>query len=110
MTVRRLKDREGWLKDCLAEKVSERSEGKHGTDWAKMAQVLEYLTPEERGEAFKPEHTINVPERIVPEHEETIPAKWAVKGTVMKLLRRHGDEAVAVAEAATFDGKTFSIA
>lgn len=81
-------------------------ETKNETDWSKMPPVLEFLTPEEKLEAFKPEHTITVPEHIIPEHEETIPAKWAVKGTVMKLLRRHGDEAIAAADPATFPGKT----
>lgn len=112
-------ERVGRLEQELIRRASERNatiiygngmnfiiETKNETDWSKMAPVLEHLTPEEKLEAFKPEHTITVPERIVPEHEETIPAKWAVKGTVMKLLRRHGDEAVAAADSATFPGKT----
>lgn len=77
-------------------------ETKNETDWSKMAPVLEFLTPEEKKEAFKPEHTITVP--AVAEHQELIAPKWAVKGTIMKLLRRHGDEAVAKADEATFPG------
>ena len=77
-------------------------ETKNETDWAKMPPVLEFLTPEEKAEAFKPEHTVTIP--AVPEHKETVLAKWAVKGTVMKLLRRHGDQAVAAADLATFPG------
>ncbi len=79
-------------------------ETENKTDWTKMAPVLEFLTPEEKAEAFKPEHTITVPS--VPEHDQLVPDKWAVKGTVMKLLRRHGDDAVAAADAATFPGQT----
>ena len=78
-------------------------ETKNETDWSKMPPVLEFLTPEEKAEAFKPEHTITV--LAVPEHKETVLAQWAPKGTVMKLLRRHGDEAVAKADEATFPGK-----
>ena len=73
------------------------------TDWAKMPPVLEFLTPEEKKEAYKPEHTITV--LAVPEHDEVVLGKWAPKGTVMKLLRRHGDQAVAKADEATFPGR-----
>lgn len=78
-------------------------ETKNETDWSKMPPVLEFLTPEEKAEAFKPEHNIMVP--AVPEHEKLIPAKWAVKNTVSKLARRHGDEALVAIEAATFPGE-----
>ena len=74
---------------------------KHETDWANMPPVLEYLTPDEKTEAYKPEHTISVPtvpEYVVPEvpeHDEVVPAKWAVVGTIKKLAGRHGAEALA---------------
>lgn len=74
---------------------------KHDTDWPNMAPVLEYLTPEEKAEAYKPEHTITVPAvpeytvEEVPEHDETVPAKWAVVGTIKKLAGRHGADALA---------------
>ena len=76
---------------------------KNETDWSKMPPVLEFLTPEEKAEAFTPEHTITVP--AVPEHDAVVPDKWAVKGTITKLARRHGDEALAAIEDATFPGK-----
>ncbi len=78
-------------------------ETKNETDWSKMPPVLEFFTPEEKLEAYKPEHTVMIP--AVPEHEAVVPAKWAVKGTISKLARRHGDEALAAIDAATFPGK-----
>lgn len=71
------------------------------SDWANMPPVLEYFTPEEKIEAYKPEHTIIVPAEPeyvvaeVPEHDEVIQAKWAPIATVEKLARRHGNRAVA---------------
>ena len=74
---------------------------KNETDWANMPPVLEYLTPDEKTEAYKPEHTITVPAvpeytvPEVPEHDETVSAKWAVVGTIKKLAGRHGAGALA---------------
>ncbi len=71
------------------------------TDWPNMPPVLEHFTPEEKAEAYKPEHTAIVPAvlghwvALVPEHEELVPAKWAPVGTIEKLARRHGKEALA---------------
>ncbi len=81
------------------------------TDWSKMPPVLEFFRPEEKTEAFTPEHTITVPETIIPEtiipeHDDLIPAKWATKGTIMKIARRHGDDAVLAVDDATFPAKT----
>ncbi len=74
---------------------------KNDTDWANMAPVLEFFTPEEKAEAYTPEHTITVPavpEYLVeeaPEHDEIVPAKWAVVQTIKKLAGRHGEDALA---------------
>jgi len=82
---------------------------KNETDWANMAPVLEFFTPEEKAEAYKPEHYIAVPavpEYVVPEvpaHDEVVPAKWAVVGTIKKLAGRHGADALAAVS--TFPAK-----